>query len=1159
VNSRLSDVIKTFWAIRVGLVIVVAFVCLLLAGCEGDETLFDECQCWLGFLAQSESECDARHKAFADKVEMYRKLIHKNDSKFKNGPEPRISSPIPEAPLPASQSGCPPVNFALPADVLIDPTSDINLGFIERKPDGSYTRHRYQFALHPQIDATPNFLATIVPCTGYPRRASPAPAGWRPASDNQLGVTSNAPWAADLTGSGILDLVLPSQDQTANSVLVALSDSVYSDGPRADLYDVGVNPWTAASGDFNGDGKRDLVVFSGGSYASDSTLTTPGVVSVLINNGDGTFKPAVNYAAGGSTSIGTVQDFNGDGKLDIAAVDVAAGSIVILLGNGDGTLRAGPTTSVPHAYAVAAADLNGDFKQDLAVMTSSGMVALLGNGDGTFRALPPAPVVGGSNPALADFNKDGKMDVVVADYASQTAQVLFGAGDGTFPTSVRYLLGSLPLYVLATDVDFDGNPDIVIGSGHPDGLAPSLYDPDELSILFGNGDGTFYGPRAIPVAAGSYTSSMAAGDFNGDGRPDIALTAPDGATQVLLQQSGGGFQTATIASGGYGIVAKDFNGDSKLDLVVAAGPSNSVLFAAGNGNGTFQNPVTIATGLPSNSVDAGDLNGDGKLDLVTASGSSFVTVLLGNGNGTFQSPKTVSGFANPVDAKLADLNGDGKLDMVVVNGATLDSSGNSQPGAGISILLGKGDGTFQQPVTLSAGGLPTRAFIADVNRDGKPDILVVTEDANTFTSEIAVFLNAGNGTFSAPAFIVTLYGTDLAVADLNNDGSPDLLITRGTNINASYMLGNGDGTFQPEVFLSVGQEAGSVLAADFNGDGKVDAAVAASFNPTTADYVAVLTNVTAAGAPAVPAPASTSPGSGYDTGQTFTFTFSDSGGYQNLSVVDVLINSALDGRRACYVAFVPSGANSGSVYLVDDAGDAGGPYQGLVLPGGSAISNGQCTISGTGSSAAGSGETLTLRLPSRSARALEAIRWSTRPRAINRHSTPDGRPLALGAWCPSRLPGPSTRRSCFRQAPRPHREPQTLTFYFVDTKGVADFGVVNVLINNFIDGRQACYLAYVKSSNTLLLVDDAGDAGGPFAGSMVLDGRPADIQNSQCIVDAAGSSASTTTGIGNTLTLSLNMIFKSGFTGNHVIWVAGRDAAGANNTGWQAMGTTTVQ
>jgi len=119
--------------------------------------------------------------------------------------------------------------------------------------------------------------------------------------------------------------------------------------------------------------------------------------------------------------------------------------------------------------------------------------------------------------------------------------------------------------------------------------------------------------------------------------------------------------------------------------------------------------------------------------------------------------------------------------------------------------------------------------------------------------------------------------------------------------------------------------------------------------------------------------------------------------------------------------------------------------------------------------------------------------------------------------------------------------------------------VVNVLINNFIDGRQACYLAYVKSSNTLLLVDDAGDAGGPFAGSMVLDGRPADIQNSQCIVDAAGSSASTTTGIGNTLTLSLNMIFKSGFTGNHVIWVAGRDAAGANNTGWQAMGTTTVQ
>ncbi|SPF50571.1 hypothetical protein SBA4_4430017 [Candidatus Sulfopaludibacter sp. SbA4] len=373
------------------------------------------------------------------------------------------------------------------------------------------------------------------------------------------------------------------------------------------------------------------------------------------------------------------------------------------------------------------------------------------------------------------------------------------------------------------------------------------------------------------------------------------------------------------------------------------------------------------------------------------------------------------------------------------------------------------------------------------------------------------------------------------------------------------MLGNGDGTFQPEVSLSVGTATTSVVAADFNGDGKMDAAIAASFNPTTSDYLAVLTNVTASGGAPVPAPASDSPGSGFNPGQVFTFTFTDSGGWQNLSVVDVLINSALDGRHACYVAFVPSGANSGSVFLVDDAGDAGGPYQGLVLPGSGSVSNSQCTISGTGSSASGSGETLTLTLAitfSASFGGNQVVYTSAGGKTAANSGW-----QALGTWgVPYQHGGSITVSSLFpASAAAPSGTAQTFTFDLVDSKGATDIGVVNVLINNFIDGRQACYLAYVQSSNTWLLVDDAGDAGGPFAGSMVLDGNATDIQNSQCIIDGSGSSASTATGIGNTLTLELNIIFKSGFTGNHVIWAAGRDTAGANNTGWQAMGTTSVQ
>jgi large repetitive protein len=130
-----------------------------------------------------------------------------------------------------------------------------------------------------------------------------------------------------------------------------------------------------------------------------------------------------------------------------------------------------------------------------------------------------------------------------------------------------------------------------------------------------------------------------------------------------------------------------------------------------------------------------------------------------------------------------------------------------------------------------------------------------------------------------------------------------------------------------------------------------------------------------------------------------------------------------------------------------------------------------------------------------------------------------------------------------------------VTFTITDTSGYANLGVTNVLIADFIDGRVACYLAYAQGSNTLYLVDDAGDGGGPFAGSMVLNGTGS-IENSQCRIDGAGSSF---TGSGTTGTLTLNVFFKEGFTGNHAVYSAARDSADGNNTGWQALGTWSVQ
>jgi len=289
------------------------------------------------------------------------------------------------------------------------------------------------------------------------------------------------------------------------------------------------------------------------------------------------------------------------------------------------------------------------------------------------------------------------------------------------------------------------------------------------------------------------------------------------------------------------------------------------------------------------------------------------------------------------------------------------------------------------------------------------------------------------------------------------------------------------------------------------------------------------------------------PASGGGASQTFTFTFSDTGTWQNLSVVNVLINSALDGRRACYIAFVPSGATSGSLYLVDDAGDAGGPYQGLVLPGGGSISNGQCTIAGSGSSVSTSGDNLTLTLvvTFNSAFAGDKVFYLS---SQDKQGNGSGW-QALGAWA---VPG-STASGPGVGSVSPARSSASsglFTFTFTDTKGAQDIAVANVLINSAIDGRHACYVAFVPPAS-LYLVDNTGDAGGPYSG-MVIPGIGS-VNNSQCTISGTGSSVAMS---GNNLTLTLSINFSPGFGGNQIIYMAAR--SNTASSGWQVAGTVSV-
>ncbi|HEY2014180.1 MAG TPA: hypothetical protein VGH38_11810, partial [Bryobacteraceae bacterium] len=294
-----------------------------------------------------------------------------------------------------------------------------------------------------------------------------------------------------------------------------------------------------------------------------------------------------------------------------------------------------------------------------------------------------------------------------------------------------------------------------------------------------------------------------------------------------------------------------------------------------------------------------------------------------------------------------------------------------------------------------------------------------------------------------------------------------------------------------------------------------------------------------------PTAVSVSPGAGSGLSQPFTFTFSDLDGRQDLNVLNVLINNGLDGGRACYMAYVVA---SNTLYLLsDDGGTLLTP--GLVLNGsGGVTSNSQCTINGTGSSVGGSGTTLTFTVNisfSGGFTGNKIVYLAARDQALNNSGW-----QALGTWG---VPGFNTAPTAVSANPsRGSGTSQVFAFAFSDTKGVQDFGVINILINNSLDGRQACYLAYSSPSQVLYLVTDPGNGLSP---PLTLNSTGA-ISNSQCTVSSAGSSVNIS---GNTLTLRLNISFSAAFNGNRVMWLAARDGTGANNSGWQSLGSWTVQ
>jgi len=323
---------------------------------------------------------------------------------------------------------------------------------------------------------------------------------------------------------------------------------------------------------------------------------------------------------------------------------------------------------------------------------------------------------------------------------------------------------------------------------------------------------------AVNYTTGTSPIAVATGDFNGDGKPDLAIADfGNGKVSVLLGNGDGTFQTAVSYGAGsrpISVAVGDFNGDSILDLAVANNASKgTVSILLGVGNGTFKAGAAYAAGSSSRSVAAGDFNGDGKLDLAVANQTSNnVSILIGNGDGTFQSPVNYKVGSAPVFVIAAALESDGPLDLVVA-----DASAGTQ--SMVSVLLGNGNGTFQTAVSYSTGSRPEAVAVADFNGDGIPDLAAAAYNAN----EVSVLLGTGDGVFGeAVNYAVGKEPVSIATADFNGDGKADLVTANFGQKNVSVLLGNGDGTFKSALTYGAGSAPRAIAAADLNGDKAAD-------------------------------------------------------------------------------------------------------------------------------------------------------------------------------------------------------------------------------------------------------------------------------------------------------------------------------------------------
>ncbi|MGB6386309.1 MAG: FG-GAP-like repeat-containing protein [Terriglobales bacterium] len=595
---------------------------------------------------------------------------------------------------------------------------------------------------------------------------------------------------ADIRGNGDLDLITidTGYQSGVGGVVVLLGNG---DGTFQAPTEMSVNyPSGVAAADINHDGKVDLVVLS--RQSGDGIIT-------LMGNGNGTFQAPVFYQEGDNSGPTGIAIGSLTTKNNADVVITVGNGAYVYLNNGKGVF-ATPVQygSSANASSVVITDVNGDKKNDLVVSSSSSgaIWVLLGKGNGTFSAGTSYNTDGGTqNVVAADFNGDKKLDFATSNSNGQWVTVALGNGDGTFRSSSQYGNTDSPIMAIASaDLNGDGYPDVVLGNGGT-GVG--------ITVLLGSSHGVLGAPDSITVGCGeagrSGINSIALGDVNGDGKIDVVATTlgncDNNVIAVLAGLGTGKFKTPVYYSTGstqqaYSIQLADFRGKGLLDIVISNADGSLSVFL-NKGKGAYDAAVIIpaASGTDAGYIAIGDFNNDGKLDIaVTNFSSTAINVLLGNGDGTFQAPISTPSPIQPYALTSGDFNKDGKLDIAVSGWGTGDS---------LTIFTGNGDGTFKvgTPYAFNTWEqcYPTGAAAlywisaGDLNQDGKLDLAIGVQNNSCDTEytgqnswgDALVYLGNGDGTFQQDdgPWLGGGRGTSgIVLADFNDDGMIDIAV-----------------------------------------------------------------------------------------------------------------------------------------------------------------------------------------------------------------------------------------------------------------------------------------------------------------------------------------------------------------------------------------------